>query len=682
MSNPNLVRKPATSVVVGESSFNQIAAAIGGGSGGSGGKNYIQNPNFNGNSTANWNMRKVTLSSFIPTGNLSTAADAGHTISVSGSSTLEGAYSLLVQGSSLFTAGNCLVSDAFTIDREDLAKVLGWSFSYEAVTSNMDFSGTTSNTWAVYIAEVSAASGAGADTVTSWIQPAGVYNMTQGTGVGLASGTFQTTAAGLYYRLVLVCINSEAATTTLKVDDFQLGPQKVVYGSPVTDWQSYTPSITWSNCTSTGRWRRVGDSIEVRFAVTGTGLAAGGILAIGIPSGLSVDDTKLPANAQFSIGEFYIEDFGVLGYAPGGVLYNGPSSNTVVLAYSIAPANASNVPSVAATVTNIAPFAFNTNDVIRGGFRLPIAGLSSSVQMSNDTDTRVVAAKIRHTGTQACPAFGPISFNTTVFDTHSAWNNPTNAYIIPVSGVWEISFYGNSTGSPFGAATQSHPVYLLRNSVIFDLISAYVASQAGTTYEVFSGSAIGRFNAGDSLQIAAANNGVVFSFDNLRVEFRRLSGPSAIAASETVAASYQTTAGQSIPNNTSTFVNFLNSGRYFDTHGMITEGTGYNSVTGAYTVEPRVTVPVSGKYLISHTAMYDASAVGLRATGIRVNGATILQPARNSADGGFLSQNGIGLLNLNAGDYVQFTVFQSSGANLLLTNVAGQNYFTIQRVGN
>jgi hypothetical protein len=679
MSNPNLVRKPATSVVVGESSFNQIAAAIGGGSGGSGGKNYIQNPNFNGNSTANWNMRKVTLSSFIPTGNLSTAADAGHTISVSGSSTLEGAYSLLVQGSSLFTAGNCLVSDAFTIDREDLAKVLGWSFSYEAVTSNMDFSGTTSNTWAVYIAEVSAASGAGADTVTSWIQPAGVYNMTQGTGVGLASGTFQTTAAGLYYRLVLVCINSEAAATTLKVDDFQLGPQKVVYGSPVTDWVSYTPTISWTAGVGFGvygRYRRVGDSLHAQVYIPISGAVTASPLTINVPTGLTIDSTKVAGvfggNQTIPAGTWSSLRTGVAFY--NGVV-NISSSTQVILSVN---ANGN-------IVTNTVPATWANNDYISCEFFAPVTGWSSTVQMSNDTDTRVVAARYTTSASNSTlnGATTHLDFNIVRYDTHSAGTGGAGSgknYIIPVSGYYKISGCIALTSSAWTAGANRY-IQLHVNGPELILLSFYPITASATNFLIVNGSVTSYFTAGQSIRLEMSNatgNTVTTSGDTASNYFQieRVSGPATIAASESVNAK-ATAASTSLPSGSTT--NIVFSTVEFDTHGS------YNNSTGIYTV------PVSGKYAISGV-VYSTSSGGLtitqevrliaNQTGSTSRSQVINRFVAASTSAQQVSISGDTVFNCIAGDQIRLTVFNGTGNTITLNGGSNDNLFMIERLGN
>lgn len=64
-------------------------------------------------------------------------------------------------------------------------------------------------------------------------------------------------------------------------------------------WVAWTPTGSWlTNVTYTGKWRRVGDSIDfdVNIAVTGTPTTA--TLYIAFPSGFQADTTKLTSSAD------------------------------------------------------------------------------------------------------------------------------------------------------------------------------------------------------------------------------------------------------------------------------------------------------------------------------------------------------------------------------------------------
>lgn len=64
----------------------------------------------------------------------------------------------------------------------------------------------------------------------------------------------------------------------------------------VSDWTTYTPSNDWTNQTSEGWWRQVGDSLDLRFRVSFTGVPVAGSsgMLLGVPSGFTIDVSKFP----------------------------------------------------------------------------------------------------------------------------------------------------------------------------------------------------------------------------------------------------------------------------------------------------------------------------------------------------------------------------------------------------
>jgi len=624
---------------------------------GTGGKNYIKNPDFDGGATTSWSMQKVSLSSFIPTGNIG-AADAGHSIATSSSLPLEGANSLLVQGASAFTAGNCLVSNEFTIDREDVAKVMGWSFAYEAITTNMDFSGTTGNTWAVYIAEVTTGT---PNTVVSWIQPAGVYNLIQGVGVGLAAGTFQTTATeSSAYRIVLVCINSEAAATTLKVDDFQLGPQKVVYGSPVTDWVSYTPTVTGSsgnpNGTALGKYRRVGDSIEIEIQFAAGTVAGSGFYEFSVPSGVLIDTNKLPSGTE-PVGTLGVGN----GYV-GSVNYifsvNYRSTTTLTLRWDGASAY------VGAAV----PAAWGSGDRINFVASFPASGLSSSVQMSNDTDTRVVAARAFSSNAGAWPTSDTvINYATVSYDTHAAVTTGAGwSYRVSVSGYYKV----NATHEATISGSTTLILRIRKNGSQFATATFPTTSALSNVIIRVDGQ--NYFNAGDTIDVVASATSAagtyVGSASASVLTIERLSGPATIAASETVACVYSSNSGQTI-NNTATTVVYED--KDFDTHGA------YNLSTGIFTV------PVSGKYLVAAGLYYNSSTNGVNFQAVQAGSVAKTYRLGEKPPSTATSYQLSGSVEFNciAGDTLKIQATASAGGSGLFA-LTELNYLTITRVGN
>ena len=100
----------------------------------------------------------------------------------------------------------------------------------------------------------------------------------------------------------------------------------------------------------------------------------------------------------------------------------------------------------------------------------------------------------------------------------------------------------------------------------------------------------------------------------------------------------------------------------FDTERWDTNG--FHNATSA----TQITIPAGqgGKYLIGVATTWDANATGIRVVGIRLNGATFhLLIEANAVSGGATTRlAGAVVMNLIAGDYLEFVVQQTSGAPL------------------
>jgi hypothetical protein len=165
-------------------------------------------------------------------------------------------------------------------------------------------------------------------------------------------------------------VADSAETTGLKWSDNLQGKL-----NPVTDYTSYTPTGTWTtNSTYTGFWRQVGDEMEVRARVAVSGAPNATSLFIDIPSGYTIDTSKLVttegAAGRFGVGTAV--DTGVNTY-PLMVGYS--DTNTVFIrAYDAGATYAYGV-----NVTQAAPFTFGSGDSVDIMFKVPIEGWSSGV---------------------------------------------------------------------------------------------------------------------------------------------------------------------------------------------------------------------------------------------------------------------------------------------------------------
>ena len=630
---------------------------------GSGTKNYITNGDFEQNTDTGWSLASSTLDATTKLPNQVsaswTAASGSLSKSVISSGQLAGSYSLQLSSTAATTAGNMLVTDALALDLEAQATIQTFSFFYK-VTSNgtgtPNFSGTSSNAIGVAIYDA---------TNNQWIQPAGVFNLVQLSGVGQSSGSFQVPSNCTSVRLAVYFPNSTAASGgspfTVVFDDFQLGPQKVLAGAAISDWQSYTPTFTGLGTVSSlnAKWRRVGDSINVAFTV-GAGTTTAALASMSLP--FAIDTTKAINNSI--VGQ------ATAAQAPFPVsIMIGTSSPSVVFLVSEAAGNYFN-----ATPGN----TWASLTTFGGEFSYPAAGLSSNTVMSQDTDTRVVAFNVvssAGTGTITASfgtstAFIP-STVTSLKDSHSAWNASTGIYTVPVSGTYRISG-GIKVEGTHAAGGQSYYYWLgLFKNASAPATQQITSNQTAAT-NPFQKEIPFSFEvacvAGDQLYIKVASSipSPVYSAisDGQVLSISRLSGPATIAASESVQAKFYASVGGTC--NTTTPINF--DSKVFDSHGAVTTGASW-----------KFTAPISGKYLV--TTFINASVVPAGNVYLRIytNGG-----APESFDYILTTQGTASaseIMSLNAGDYIDIRTnanFPWYGS--AITNSA--SLISIARIGN
>ena len=632
-----------------------IETQVGTGTGGGGATNFITNGSAEDNNTTGWGTYADAAGSSPVDGDGGTA---NVTISTSASSPLIGTYSFLMVKDAVNRQGQGWEYD-FTIDSAYKAKVLQIDFEY-LVSSGTFTAGTSS-----------------ADSdVTVWI-----YDVTNGVVIQPSSykllsnsstisskhtATFQTASNSTAYRLIFHVATTSASAYTLKVDGVSVSPSTYVYGSPVTDWQSYTPSSSGFNIGSTGtstvKYRRIGSDIHVigNYVAGGVGIASSGDFSISLPSGLTFDSTKISFTEQV-IGSMECHDSTIARY--GGITIIAGSSTVTFPIRSNAATGGNNL-------SNTQPSAswFNTaGDAFSFEFIAPITGWGASVQMSSETDTRVVAAAANTLSSTTLPANAALLFNTTTIDTHGAITTGAGyKYTVPVSGNYRIS----STVPPITAGSNS--LYVAKNgSFTFtaqNLITSVSTSHGG------GGSIVLSLVSGDTIQFSFSSAATA-SNTNANFAIERLSGPSAIAATETVAAIYQTSAGQSIPFNVETVVVF--GTKIYDSHSAM------NAATGVYTC------PISGEYEVSG-GIYFASAITATATDVQFiaykNGSAYLgvNNPKSGTAATPMTTSGTIKVRCNAGDTLSVAVRQNNSASTAqaLISSAAFNWASITRVGN
>ena len=226
---------------------------------------------------------------------------------------------------------------------------------------------------------------------------------------------------------------------------------------------------------------------------------------IPLPSGLSIDSSKvtIDTTARSVVGN--------------GVITNAVNPTTTSTAWitSISPYNSTNLciatlnqASTALVDFRIPQFGSamfglgNTNLAFSFTALVPIAGWSSSVQTSDQGDSRVVAARFTRSTTQNVSTTSPtkVQLNTVSFDTHAGFNAVNNRYIAPVAGFYRINAAVYCSAITSGSFLQ---VYIYRNGS--DIANSFGIGTS-TSDVSQSVSTLVQLNAGDFIELFVSSN--------------------------------------------------------------------------------------------------------------------------------------------------------------------------------
>jgi hypothetical protein len=630
---------------------------------GNGGKNYIAGGDAESGLTGFSTYADAAGTSPVD----GTGGSPSVTWTISSSSPLESSNSFLLTKGATNRQGDG-AGYAFSIDAQDKAKVLQVSFNY-LVASGTFTAGTPST----------------ASDVTVWI-----YDVTNGVVIQPSSykllsnsttladtfnATFQTASNSTSYRLIFHVGSTSSSAYILKIDDIKVTPSTYVYGTPVTDWKSSTCTSSWvANTTTTCQYRQVGGNMEIQFKNALTGAPTSASLTFTLPGGFTIDTAKLVDANQYrkSLGTAVGYDSSATASLVLVPVLN--SSTSIALTYDTSTTTAA-----LGLVTQAAPMTWATGDSVEAIVSLPIAGWSSSVQMSDQTDSRPVGFKVGKDTSQTIPT-GTwtqwTSFGTPSFDTHSSFNTTTGIYTIPVSGYYRV--FAQLTWATNASGARN--IQINRNGESLStprIATTSTANVAGLETTCTAGST-DWYNAGDTirvyaLQTSGGNLGTSTSGGYNVFSAEKVSGPNQIAASASINLRYFNTAGTSVANTGDTKIPFVT--KDFDNTGSFVTDTFTCPISGKYRVSATVQYQ-SALYAVANNAyltLYKNGVAGVFGAGVSAH-AAVTVPI-----GTFLNT----IIQCNAGDTldVRATNSRSAGATLLNT-AAGANHIEIERTGN
>lgn len=614
---------------------------VGSGSGGT--KNYVTNGDAEAGSTGWEGYYKGTPATRPAAASGSTLTPVLLTTSITSTSPLSGSNSWLISK----PASNCqshMLFRTITIDDSDKGKVLQISFDYKVDSGTFQAGSTAQDSdLIVYMY------GNGA-----FVEPSNIKLFSNSTTLSERfTASFQADAVSNVYRICFYVPTTNTAAWTLKVDNIAVSPSAYVYGSPIVDLPDYVPTVVGMtaptnvavSATKRGRLLRVNGSFT-------TGTVNGSTASMSLPQGLTIaSSVNNPVSTNAVVG-YYARDS--VSTVVGTIIATSGGSVVNFSYYGGGTAG----PNVAQPASN----CFGSGEKISFWFEVPITGWSSSVQMSDSAETRVVLAKVAIGSSVTALANNPIKFNTVVNDTHGAYSATTGLFTAPVSGYYKVSFIGYSNGNSdvYIALNGTGSGYICNLPINnFSSGSTVIFANAGQTIGIY-------VNAGPTFPAPAAAGYMTTA------SFERVSGPSQIAASEFIGARYTSAAGQSTTSATDTIINF--DTKEYDTHGIVTTGTSW-----------RATAPISGKYRISTmvTSQHAAWTVGQVFVGQLFKNGVLHSSHQMTANASGTYRMATHLnttIHLNQGDYVNLVLNQSLTQVIFAYHPA--TFFCIERVGN
>lgn len=591
---------------------------------------------------------------------------------------------LLTKSGSASTQGSGF-SIPFTVPIGQQAKVLQIDIDY-IVNSGTFVAGSSSaeSDMIVYIYDV---------TNSTLIEPSSIKFLSNSSTISdKFTANFQTSATGTSYRLILHCQSTSTANYALKCE-FSVKPCNYVYGTPITNDISFTPTLTNAgNATAVGAYRQVGSKAEIIYTVTIGSTLPTGTIAVSKPSNLSLGysaNTTIPDATAKGIAA-----------ATGTTFVASVRWDNANQRFDFLGGNGQQFWN--ATV----PLTWTNGDIITFAVTVPITGWSSSTQMSDsvvwDDDVGQVQAFAFSSTTPPngwLYADGSAVNRATYADlfkkigtTFGAGDGSTTFNLPDLRGI----FVRGAGSQTFGSVTYSGTLGTKQNDKMQGHRhgTGYADTNAATTGNTglmtFHSSATQnvqgpRTDSGTIIKDPVADSsgngtprvGAETNPANIAltyfIKYTRGVSP-VISATELVSASYNTTAGQSITTATVTIVDF--GTKLEDSHGAVTTGGSWKFIA-----------PVAGEYQVNAGVMI-AGGNSLPAgnecnLSLLKNGAdykVLKSHYGQAASTAAIPLSGSAKVKLNAGEYFDIRVYQTTGSTSNLITQSRFNYVDVFRI--
>lgn len=377
---------------------------------------------------------------------------------------LRGSFSFVMDKQSGDAQGQGVSTD-FSIDNQDLGKRVNISFEYSfSSVTNLD-----SDSVKVYVYDVNNAS---MTELTSDNNPLfATTSRSKFTASFFADGTEKD------YRLLIHVDTSVTDAFLLRFDNVQATPDTFIPGAIITEWQSFTPTGSWTvNTTYTGQYRRVGDSAEILYFVSLTGAPNAATLTIDMPTGLSIDTNKeLTSATGHFVGIGWGVDSGTEEYLAQGAI----AGNTFQIRGLETDGGPGNDVEEASLYTNTYPFNWTTNDSFSFRVTVPIEGWSAGALLSTtEANLTTVYAQASTVSGQAINSTTSVvnfeivnSDNFGAITTGSGWN-----FKVPRTGTYYLScaLHPNAGVNQFNVDTFINGVRAERLIQQGDMTTAYM----------------------------------------------------------------------------------------------------------------------------------------------------------------------------------------------------------------